>query len=116
MAEWPNCSMIIVRSRTKMNFRCPVCFFDQLPYPPERSHICPCCGTEFGNDDVEYGYDELRHRWIIGGAVWFFGQPPQDWNAWAQLAKAAYGIQTEAAAPPNRLNIRSAREPELQFA
>ena len=43
-----------------MNYRCPVCFFDEMPDPPRDYNICPCCGTEFGNDDVEYSYAELR--------------------------------------------------------
>jgi len=44
-----------------MNYRCPVCFFDELPYPPRDYHICPCCGTEFGNDDAE-GLAQSGHR------------------------------------------------------
>ena len=43
-----------------MNHRCPVCMFDRLPYPPADYHICPCCGTEFGNDDAEFSHDQLR--------------------------------------------------------
>lgn len=55
-----------------MCYLCPVCFFDQLPYPPNDYHICPCCGTEFENDDAEYSYAELRDRWIASGASWFY--------------------------------------------
>jgi|ERR1700690_3952945 len=80
-----------------MNYHCPVCFFDEMQYPARNYNICPCCGTEFGNDDVEYSYDELRYRWIIDGGQWFYDQPPANWNAWAQLAKASYGVHTEAA-------------------
>jgi len=102
-----------------MNYRCPVCFFDQMPYPPQDYHICPSCGTEFGNDDVEYSYEELRYQWIIGGAQWFFGQPPHGWSAWAQLAKVAYGLRTEGVAVPvplNRVSIRGVLGLELQLA
>ncbi len=99
-----------------MTYRCPVCFFSEMPYPPQDYHICPCCGTEFGNDDVEYGYDELRYQWIIGGAQWFFDQPPDGWSAAAQLAKVAFGVHTEVSeplAPPNQATIG---ELELQYA
>jgi hypothetical protein len=88
-----------------MNFRCPVCFFDQMPYPPEDYHICPCCGTEFGNDDVEFGYDVLRNTWIDGGAHWFFGQPPAHWNAWVQLAGMSFGTLTTTVSAPNTADI-----------
>lgn len=74
----------------QLNFLCPVCFFDRLPYPPEDFHICLCCGTEFGNDDEEYTLEELRSAWISDGAQWFYEQPPVDWNPWAQLAAAGY--------------------------
>ena len=79
-----------------MTFNCPVCFYDELPYPPADYHICPCCGTEFGNDDAEYSYDELRDSWIRSGAQWFFGQPPANWNPWAQLASNSFGVSTGA--------------------
>lgn len=70
-----------------MNFRCPVCFFTAMPYPPEDYNICPCCGTEFGNDDAEYSLEQLRNRWIANGAHWFYEQPPARWNPWDQLIK-----------------------------
>src|SRR5271167_5023970 len=101
-----------------MNFRCPVCFFDRMPYPPKDYHICPCCGTEFGNDDVEFSYDELRNNWIGAGGHWFFGQPPDNWSAWAQLAMFAYGLHTEVAAtlaPLNKTTIRGVCELEFQL-
>ena len=71
-----------------MNFRCPVCFFDHLPYPPEDYHICLCCGTEFGNDDQEHTLEELRSTWIADGAKWFYQQPPIGWSPWEQLFDA----------------------------
>lgn len=84
-----------------MTFNCPVCYYDKLPYPPVDYHICPCCGTEFGNDDVEYTYAELRQSWINGGGQWFFGQPPDGWNPWAQLASNPSWVLTESAAVAN---------------
>ncbi len=71
-----------------MKYSCPVCGFASLPYPPEDDHICPCCGTEFGNDDADYNYSQLREMWIAAGARWFFGRPPEHWNPWTQLTEA----------------------------
>lgn len=90
-----------------------------MPYPPENYNICPCCGTEFGNDDIEYSYEELRYQWIVSGAQWFFGPPPNGWSAWAQLARVSYGLNTEVAAvhsPLNKTAIRGVRELEFQLA
>jgi len=74
-----------------MTFRCPVCMYGELPYPPSDYHICPCCGTEFGNDDAELTHAELRDQWIEHGARWFFGDPPTGWNAKQQLYGAGIG-------------------------
>lgn len=68
-----------------MRYRCPVCMYDALPYPPTDYHICPCCGTEFGNDDEDFSHEQLREMWITSGAHWFFGNPPPDWNWFTQL-------------------------------
>ena len=70
-----------------MKYECPVCMFTELPYPPADYHICPCCGTEFGNDDQNFTHLQLREMWIAGGAHWFFGRPAEDWNPWMQLIK-----------------------------
>jgi len=76
---------------------CPVCWFPFLPYPARDYHICPCCGTEFGNDDAVFTWEELRQRWVAGGMHWFFGQPPVDWNPRAQLLAVGYGVKFSAA-------------------
>jgi hypothetical protein len=68
-----------------MNYVCPVCRFPKLIYPARDYHICPCCSTEFGNDDAEFSHAQLREAWISGGARWFFGNPPRYWNPWMQL-------------------------------
>lgn len=73
-----------------MNYRCPVCTFAKLPYPPAGYHICPCCGTEFGNDDAEFTHRQLREMWVAGGANWFFGRPPVRWNPWMQLIEGGH--------------------------
>jgi len=75
---------------------CPVCWYPHLQYPPSDYNICPCCGTEFGNDDAEFSWDELRERWIATGAHWFFGQPPHGWNSHKQLLSAGYGVKMTA--------------------
>ena len=75
---------------------CPVCYYPSLPYPPRDYHICPCCGTDFGNDDVESSWEELRENWIARGMNWFFEQPPANWNPWEQLLTAGYGVTTTA--------------------
>lgn len=79
-----------------MKYQCPVCMFPELPYPPANYHICPCCGTEFGNDDDEYSHDQLREMWVATGAHWFFGRSPEGWNPWLQLIE---GHHPEAVMP-----------------
>jgi hypothetical protein len=72
---------------------CPVCWFANLPYPATDYNICPCCGTEFGNDDDVSTWDELREIWIAKGMQWFFGHPPYGWSAEAQLLNAGFGVK-----------------------
>ena len=62
--------------------------YPKMPYPPRDYHICPCCGTEFGNDDADRSHEELREEWLSAGARWFFGNPPQHWNPLQQLLNA----------------------------
>jgi hypothetical protein len=76
---------------------CPVCFFDDMPYPAAEYNICPCCGTEFGNDDEGHSHAELRQQWIGGGAKWFFGEPPLGWDAWIQLRRGE-GVRESSSA------------------
>lgn len=71
---------------------CPVCAYKNLPYPPQDYNICPCCSTEFGNDDAIYSHRQLLGMWIAGGANWFFGKAPENWNPWIQLLNAGLGI------------------------
>jgi hypothetical protein len=74
-----------------MRYTCPVCAYAKLLYPPRDYHICPCCSTEFGNDDAEFTHAQLREMWIAGDARWFFGNPPPYWNPWMQLIAAGLG-------------------------
>jgi hypothetical protein len=75
---------------------CPVCYYPEMPYPAQEYNICPCCGTEFENDDRGRTHAQLRAFWIGSGARWFFRQPPAFWNPWIQLAQAGvtlpYGV------------------------
>lgn len=67
-------------------YQCPVCFYNQMLDPPEDFNICPCCGTEFGNDDFELNHAELRERWEAGGLLWFSKFTPQPFN-WDPIAQ-----------------------------
>ena len=66
-----------------MSYRCPVCLFRPLPWPPSDHNICICCGTEFGFDDFDYTHDALRARWVQAGGPWFSREypPPAGWSA-----------------------------------
>ena len=86
-----------------MKYRCPVCMFPGLPYPPRDYHICPCCSTEFGNDDAEFSHIQLREMWIGNGAFWFFGNPPPRWNPWMQLVEGDH----REAVPSFRTDLKS---------
>jgi hypothetical protein len=46
--------------RGLMNYRCKMCGYDQMPFPPNRHNICPCCGIEYGVDDALESYERLR--------------------------------------------------------
>lgn len=79
-------------------FTCPVCGFDGLLEPAydvagKPSHeICPCCGFEFGFDDLQHGisHEEYRARWIAEGAAWFApDEQPDDWDLSDQLRNVA---------------------------
>jgi predicted amidophosphoribosyltransferase len=65
---------------------CPVCGYF-MDYEPKDYNICPCCATEFGNDDAFSSHAELRQDWILKGMKWWFGEAPHDWNPQDQLAR-----------------------------
>jgi hypothetical protein len=80
-------------AETTTKYRCPVCMFGALTYPPKDYHICPCCGTEFGSDDAEFSHLQLREMWFATGAQWFFGTPPANWSWMKEFADA--GVATD---------------------
>jgi len=88
-------------------YACPVCRYLEMPDPPRDYNICPCCGTEFGNDDVDCTHTELREQWTHAGAPWFFGTPPVGWNPWTQLLSGIFGIEPTSVSKPVRAEIRA---------
>lgn len=84
---------------------CPVCGYDRLDERPydiigEPSfNICPCCGFEYGFDDMNCGYtfESYRNKWINDGAKWFSKkEKPRNWNLEEQL-KNLEGLDTNYA-------------------
>jgi hypothetical protein len=78
------------------SYVCPVCGSNSLFGPAYDNpgapsyEICPCCGTEFGNDDFSVSHEVLRQRWLDNGARWWseVRPAPPDWSAAAQLKHA----------------------------
>jgi hypothetical protein len=75
-------------------FICPVCGYSGLIEPPYSNQepsfeICPSCGTEFGLDDDDRSFDQLRDAWIASGSKWWSSHqaPPQGWDSAKQLSK-----------------------------
>ena len=54
-------------------YTCPVCFYSELDFNPLKKDydICPSCGTEFGLDDFDESYLELREKWVKWGCRWW---------------------------------------------
>jgi rubredoxin len=75
-----------------IHYSCPVCGFDKLTEMPRDFAICPCCGTEFGNDDYDRSHEQLREEWLRAGAHWFneYEPPSLEWNPALQLWKAGF--------------------------
>lgn len=56
----------------KQKYICPICGYDRLDEPAYDENslgsfdICPCCGNEFGFDDMACGktIEELRTKWL----------------------------------------------------
>lgn len=79
-------------------YQCPVCGYARLTSPPRDYHICPCCGTEFGADDIDFSHEEIRSRWIATGAHWFSTATPQPdgWDAGKQLVVSGVAVTSSS--------------------
>jgi hypothetical protein len=75
-----------------MKHACPVCAFDEMPFPPEDHNICPCCGTEFGYHDRIISHRDLRRKWIENGCPWFSRgmSAPKGWSPLVQMLNAGF--------------------------
>lgn len=73
-----------------MRYQCPVCGYNAMKEPPEAYYICPCCGTEFENDDRLKTRIELTRQWVAKGMPWFSRATPQpdNWNPLIQMVEA----------------------------
>jgi hypothetical protein len=80
-----------------MNHKCPVCGYNGLRRPPLNYSICPCCGIEFGYDDIATSHDVLRNEWILNGAKWKSERipAPDDWSPVTQLLNIGYTATEE---------------------
>lgn len=52
-----------VGASAEPEYECPVCFF-AMDSEPSNHNICACCMTEFGYDDANRSYEELRREHI----------------------------------------------------
>lgn len=77
-----------------MTYTCPVCGYNELEEPPARYEICPCCSTEFGNDDFFNTHAELRQQWIAKGAQWWseYDPEPINFDYESQLLNVPYHV------------------------
>ena|SRR5712692_8508119 len=90
-----------------MNFTCPVCLYRGLDFRPADYEICPCCGTEFGNDDERTSHQQLRQQWVRRGAPWFFREPPRAWNPYLQLIEGGAAEAVPAFTLTPEINVVS---------
>ena len=79
-----------------MMYTCPVCFYSELTEPSSDWNICPCCATEFENDDSNTSHAELRQRWLVAGAPWFSRaeQPSTDWQQYLEKLRRETSSET----------------------
>ena len=99
--------------RGPMNYKCKMCGYDQMPFPPIRHNICPCCGIEYGVDDTIETLEFLRDDWLRNGAPWFSTLdpylPPLNWNPWDQLDRAGY--QYSVPRPESGITVQNTPPP-----
>jgi len=80
--------MHTVESAVLSGYICPVCGF-AMAKPATDFNICPSCGTEFGNDDLEWTIGQLRQAWLDGGAKWWSQSTasPDGWDPVQQVLR-----------------------------
>lgn len=67
---------------------CPVCYWPSTK-ELESHRVCECCGTEFGNDDIDQTNHQLRMKWLSGEPrpeFFMKDNEPENWNPWLQMA------------------------------
>ncbi len=79
---------------------CPVCGYDKLEDPPKDCNICPCCATEFGINDYDWGVEVLRNDWIERGMIFWYEEfdkekLPKDYNPIKQLENIGIFIEKQ---------------------
>ncbi len=86
-----------------MSYDCPICGYNKMTRPAVDFYICPCCGTEFENDDFETSHAELQQQWLNRGALWFSKSTPkpENWSPYLQVANVRESIQTSRAGTKN---------------
>jgi hypothetical protein len=64
-----------------------------MNFPAADYNICPSCGTEFGNNDINASIEDLRASWLDSGPCWWskFETPPVDWDPIWQVASQVFG-------------------------
>ena len=69
---------------------CLVCGYE-MDDPPRDYNVCPSCGTEYGVNDINASYDELRQAWLKTGPAWWSktDKQPDNWSPSRQLANLA---------------------------
>jgi hypothetical protein len=74
---------------------CLVCGFE-MDDPPRDYNICPSCGTEYGVNDVNRSYEQLRQAWLKTGPVWWSktDAQPENWSPSSQLSNLGAIIQS----------------------
>jgi len=67
------------------------CYSEDFPWGEDgRSptyHICPCCGVQFGKEDISLeSIKKYRDEWITKGGIWFVkNKKPDGWNMEIQM-------------------------------
>lgn len=71
---------------------CLVCGYE-MDDPPRDYNVCPSCGTEYGVNDVNASFEQLRQAWIATGPAWWSKTDlkPENWNPSRQLANLGSG-------------------------